>query len=149
MTCINESIYSDLDSIRDGLSSRIGIAVSDQHTQDFIRGLWLPAYLEVLNAYEQKEAQLEDQVREGFRTSVVSSILKDLVRDSSISLITKEVCMDSAQKNFDLYLSQRPSDKIIPTRFVALESLRRQWSEQACDEFFQSKKKIKPRSGRR
>lgn len=149
LTCINEAVSSDLDSIREALSSRIGITVSDQQTQAFIRGLWLPSYIEVLNAYEQKEAQIEDRIREELRTSVVSSILKELIGEPSISLTTKEVCIESAQKSFDRYLSQRPGDQLIPTRFIALESLRRQWSGQACEEFFQSKNKTKIRSGRR
>jgi hypothetical protein len=162
LKCINDAALRDLDEARDVFSGRLGLTASTPEVQVFLRSLWLPIYLEVLNRLTREEFAQEDAERNAKKPVVVGLLLEQLsanqdwsngLRGSSEGLFT--ACLAQASAAFDTYYNDTQSgDRKIPTRFAPVEDVRKQWAGLACKEFVkkyfaQKPPSTGPRSGRR
>lgn len=141
LSCINHGFEADLRVIDEKWSeTNEGRAISDPVARQYMRELLAQEYLRALQVHAEQSAAAETRRREPIRQEAVARIHERLVSDPSwVGDASRRdavgpLCLPQGQHEFDAWLDRRTQSGStpIPLHFEALENLRTQWANEAC-----------------
>lgn len=134
LNCINGIADEDVRLARDLHSSRLGIGAWDVAAQAYIRDLLMPRYLAVLDESLAREASDEAAQRTARKPEILGELSAELARTEDTwmgSLMSREAAIAACRPVAEAGFPARS----LPTRFAAVEDLRRDWSREACEKY--------------